>query len=154
MIERTMPAVFLVACLWACGGSTPPPSSPAPAEPAVVEPAEIPSAPRHVTVTKVDISGGGIDEAAVKEALEAKASGFERCYAEARETTPEAEGRMILSYLYMSGERKSVSASHSGAGAGALNDCFRGVAGEVSLATDASAERTSIFVEMSMKRPE
>ncbi len=155
MIERTMAGVFAVVCLYACGGSTPPGSSPVPApgepEP-VVEPAEVPPLPRHVTVTKIDISDGGIDEAAVKQALEAKFSGFERCYAEVRETTPEAEGRMILSYLYMAGERKSVSASHSGAGAGALNDCFRGVAGEVNLAPDAAVERTSIFVEMSMKR--
>lgn len=154
MIERTMTAVFAVVCLSACGGSTPPASSPVPApgepEPAVA-PAEVPPPPRHVTITKIDISDGGIEEAAVKQALEVKSSGFERCYAEVRETTPEAGGRMILSYLYMAGERKSVSASHSGAGSEALNECFRQVAGEVDLAPDAAVERTSIFVEMSMK---
>ncbi len=166
-IERIEATVRRVACatlasaLFACGGAPPPSAeapSAAPAAPPVAEapapepPVDAPPAPRHVTTTKIEIKGGGIDEAAVQSALDAQSDAFEGCYATTRQTTPEAEGRMILSYLFMKGERKSVSASHSGPGSESLNSCFQSAATELQLSTDAAAERTTIFIELGMSR--
>ncbi len=139
-----------------CGGSPAPPpagpsSEPGPTAADTAE-ANAPPAPRRVAVSKVEIQGGGVDEAAVRKGLESQGEAFESCYAATLEATPEAAGRMILSYLFVKGERKSVSASHSGPGSATLNDCFQKAANNVTLAVDTAAERSSITVYLEMSK--
>nr|HMR12032.1 hypothetical protein [Polyangiaceae bacterium] len=62
------------------------------------------------------------------------------------------EGRVLITYLFVKGERKSVSASHAGMGAKTINPCFHGAASAAKLEVDPSADRTTIVVTFQMSQ--
>lgn len=164
MIHRfTSVAACAFAC--ACGGAPPEPQAPeasptpptpteaAPESPESVEAAEAPDAPpRHVELAKVEIEGGGVSEDALKSALAAQQGAFETCYAETKKEVTDLEGRVLITYLFVKGERKSVSASHAGMGAKTINPCFHGAASAAKLEVDPSADRTTIVVTFQMSQ--
>ncbi len=157
--------ILLTLFLAACGGA--PAAEPQAPEPAAPEPATAPVAAEpeaepepeqepmklsHVSVPKVEINGGGAEEEAIRKALAEQAKAFEACYAETLKTVADLEGRVLVSYLFVKGERKSVSASHAGMGAKTINPCFHNAAAEAKFEVDAKAERTSITVTFKMTK--
>ncbi|MEZ4225128.1 MAG: hypothetical protein R3B13_29520, partial [Polyangiaceae bacterium] len=141
MIKQFALCLGTLFCV-ACGGGTPPPEAappsapttePEPAAPTAEVPADPPPAPKHVSLAKVEIEGGGIDEAAVRDAVAAGSDAFEACYSESAKSTADLEGRVLVTFLYMKGERKSVSASHGGPAAATINPCFHGAASKLTL---------------------
>ena len=157
-----LPAL-LTLFLTACGGA--PAAEPQAPEPAAPEPTAAPVAAEpeaepepeplklsHVSVPKVEIDGGGVEEETIRRALAEQAKSFEACYAETLKTVADLEGRVLVSYLFVKGERKSVSASHAGMGAKTINPCFHNAAAEAKFEVDAGAERTSITVTFKMTK--
>jgi len=162
MNGKNLLALGVLSMLAACGGAQPEPVTPATPEPApAAEPAgtvapeeevAAPEAPRQVTVAKVEIEGGGIDEKGVREAMEPVASSYESCFSSALEAAPEAGGRVLVTFLYMKGERKSVSASYSGPGSESINPCFQKASSDMKLAPASSADRTVITIELTLAK--
>ncbi len=154
--------ILLTLFLAACGGAppaepqAPEPAAPEPAAPVAADPEPEPEPEplklSHVTVPKVEIDGGGVEEDAIRRALAEQAKAFEACYAETLKTVADLEGRVLVSYLFVKGERKSVSASHAGMGAKTINPCFHNAAAEAKFEVAASAERTSVTVTFKMTR--
>jgi hypothetical protein len=163
MTGKTLIALGVLSMIAAaCGGAQPEPATPAtPGPAAAAEPAGVaapedevaaPEAPRQVTVSKVEIEGGGIDEKGVREAMEPVASAWESCFSSALGSAPEAGGRVFVTFLYVKGERKSVSASYSGAGAESINPCFQKASSDMKLAPASSADRTVITIELALAK--
>ena len=156
----------LLSLATACGGAPPEPATPEPSPPTAApaapeaapgavapdEEAAAPEVPRQVTLAKVEVEGGGIDEKGVREAMEPVANAYEKCFADALAAAPDAGGRVLVSFLYMKGERKSVSASYSGPGAESINPCFQKASSEMKLAPESSADRTFIVVELTLAK--
>jgi len=157
-------AVF--AFVTGCGGSAPAPEAPAAPAPPPTEaptaeapvaepPAEEPPAPapaKQVNLDSIEVEGGGIEKADVEKALEGVQAAYEKCYADALSAEPDAAGKVSVTYLYMKGQRKSVSASYSGRGSKLINSCFQEAAASMTLAPSAEAERTVIFVRFKLAK--
>jgi hypothetical protein len=105
-----------------------------------------------VSVSEVEINGGGLDKPTLETALTAQADAFESCYAETAKEVPDLEGRVLVTYLFVKGERKSVSASHAGLGAKTINPCFHNAASNMKLEVDPSAERSTLVVTFQMAK--
>lgn len=176
-MNRAPLAVALASSiLWACSSPSEPPASPVEgAEAPVVPAAEAPAAeaeaatapeaadqaetadqaeaaqeqaPRQVLLGEVEIRGEGLDEETVRGAYEALSTAYEECYSVARETTPDAAGRMLITLLYIDGQRRSVAASYSGPGAADLNECFREASRAIELAPPADSGRTVVVLRL------
>jgi hypothetical protein len=157
-------AALLVGC---AGSSTPPPSEPEAPAPVASEPApppdsepapevepEAPTAPaqpQQVHLDEAKVDGEGLDPAAVRSAFEVIRPGYEECFAKALESTPDAQGGMSVTLLYVAGERKSVSASYGGPGAAEINKCFQQVSTTIELSPAADSERVVVVLRMKLE---
>jgi hypothetical protein len=146
--------------MFGCGGAAPPPASPATPAPVQTSPPEPtappaePEKPKQVSIASIEIEGGGTTEADVRSAFGALADEYESCYSSALAAEPDAAGRMLVTLLYVKGERKSVSASYQGRGSAELNPCFTRATGKLELSPDPAAERVVIVARFTMAKAE
>ncbi len=145
-----------------CGGAAPAPSAPAAPPPTATEtapadpppPPPEPEKPKQVSIASIEVEGGGTTEADVRSAFDALSEDYESCYSSALSAAPDAAGKMVVTLLFMKGERKSVSASYQGRGSAELNPCFTEATRKLELAPDAAAERVVIVARFNMAKAE
>jgi hypothetical protein len=162
-------SLLLVSC--GAPSSQPPPASP---PPATSETSEAPSAeppsgveegadpdalvaakpdveadtPQQVHVDEISVEGEGLTEEQVRDALGALHADYETCFSDTLASTPDATGRMSVTFLWVDGERKSVAASYPGPGAAELNSCFQRVSSSLTLSPPSDSGRVVVFVRL------
>ena len=163
----TLAASLLATLSGSCGGGAPPSQAPEPAAPEAppvpqvpaqeaeppVESAEESQGPRTVNVDSVEVEGGGIDEATVREALTKASAAYEECFATTLKTAPDAKGTVSVTLLYVKGKRKSAAASYAGPGNAAIMRCFTEASQTVELSPAADVGRTTISIRLKLQPP-
>ena len=156
-ISSLLPFVLLLV---GCGGAEPPPRTPEAPPPAATAPSEPPAPPaalekpKQVTIDSIEVEGGGTTEADVRAAFDKIGDEYESCFSSALKNAPDAAGRMVVTILYVKGERKSVSASYTGPGNAELNKCFVETTKKAELTVDPAAERVVLVGHFDMAKAE
>lgn len=172
----TLSLSCVAALIAACGGSAPTPSEPEPNEqalvdsPAVDEPDDgateseaaessesqppAPPGPEHISISEVKLEGAGAPEETVRDEITRLGADYDACVVEARKAGEgDVAGRVILTLLYVAGERKSVAASYNGPGSKIINSCFMDTSKKIELAPPKDEERTVVTVYLELDKP-